>query len=424
MMLSLKIENFRSIKEPLNLNLTTEKRLMEDNLPYNSFVINNFELLTSLLIYGRNASGKSNVLRALKALTYLVDKSDSFKHEEKIKTYEPFLFDTESKNKPVRFEIDFITKESKTRFKYIISYTRTEIVYEALYAFPHKIQVKLFERTKSIFTYGEYYKGAKKKIENDLLPNQLFLSKSSTSKVKYLDECYLYLTKYIYISTIHDTEYDNSIIRTFSELLLNDDKLKCNLLELLKAADTTISDFNIIENEKKIRFNDSFSDDLKEKILESHKYEVRTQHSVYENGEQIDIATLDLENESFGTKKLFAIGGLILDALNDGSIIVIDELDKGLHPILTKLLINLFNSKKNNPNNAQLIFATHDSSLLDLEMLRRDQICFVDKTYEEYSIFYRLSDIRGVRKDIPIDKWYLSGRFKAVPVTTEPELIF
>jgi len=424
MILSLKIENFRSIKEPVNLTLTTEKRLKEDNLPNNSFVINDIELLTSLLIYGRNASGKSNVLRAISALTYLVDKSDSFKHEGKIRPYEPFLFDKKSKEKPVRFEIDFITKESKTKFKYIVSYTRTEIVYEALYIFPHGMPAKLFERTKSVVSYGEYYKGVKKKIENDLLQNQLFLSKSSTSKVKYLDECYLYFTKHIYVSTIHDTEYDNSIIRAFSELLLNDTKLKCNLLELLKAADTTISDFSIIKNEKKIKFPNSFPNDLKEVFLESHKYEVKTQHSVYENGEKVDVATLDLENESFGTKKLFAIGGLILDALDDGSVIIIDELDKGLHPNLTKLLINLFNSKKNNPNNAQLIFATHDSSLLDLEMLRRDQICFVDKTYDEYSILYKLSDIKGVRKDIPIDKWYLSGRFKAVPVTTEPKLVF
>ncbi len=424
MIISFKIENFRSIKDSLNLTLTTEKRLKEDELPHNSFETNNTELLSSLLIYGRNASGKSNVLRAIRALTYIVDNSDSFKHQEKIRPYEPFLFDAESVDKPVRLEIQFITKESKTRFKYIISYTSTEIRYEALYTYPNGTQAKLFERTNSVVTYGENYKGAKKQIENDLLPNQLFLSKSSTSKVKYLDECFLYFTKHIYVSTIHDTEYDNSIIRAFSELLLNDDQLKCNLLELLKAADTAISDFNIIENEKELKFHDTFPDELKKKIIESRRYEVRTEHSIFKNGEKVDVVNLDLENESFGTKKLFAIGGLILNALNEGSVIIIDELDKGLHPILTKLLIKLFISKTNNPHNAQLIFATHDSSLLDLEMLRRDQICFVDKTFEEYSVLYKLSDIKGVRKDIPIDKWYLSGRFKAVPVTTEPQLVF
>src|SRR5690606_10501822 len=122
MVLSLKIENFRSIKGPLSLDLTTENRLKEDGLDDNSFVENNIEILKSLLIYGRNASGKSNVLLALKALTYLVEKSDSFKHGSKIEPYEPFLFDLESKEKPVRFEIDFITVENRNRFKYVVSF--------------------------------------------------------------------------------------------------------------------------------------------------------------------------------------------------------------------------------------------------------------------------------------------------------------
>lgn len=424
MILSLKIENFRSIKNPIILDLKTEKRLKENNLPYNTFIEKDIEILKSLLIYGRNSSGKSNILLALKAIHYLVQESDSFKHEEKISPYEPFLFDSTSKRKPVRFEIDFITVENKNEFKYIISFNSSEIVFEGLYFFPLGTQAKLYERSKNKLTYGDYYKGVKKKIEDDLLPNQLFLSKSSSSNIKYLDECYLYFTKYVYVSTIHDTEYDKSIIRTFSELLLKDDKLKCNLLELLRAADTSISDFNILENVKELKFPAKFPEDIKKQILESHKYEVKTRHSLYKNGEIVGETNLDLEDESFGTKKLFTVGSLILDALSDGSVIVIDELDKGLHPILTKLLINLFNSKNNNPNNAQLIFATHDSSLLDLETLRRDQICFVDKTYQEETILYKLSDIKGVRKDTPIDKWYLSGRFQGVPIVTEPILQF
>lgn len=424
MILSLNVENFRSIKGPLDLNLTAENRLKEHKLVNNSISQNGFELLKSLLLYGRNASGKSNVLLALKALSYLVENSDSFKHDKKIDSYEPFLFNPSSNNQPVKIEIDFITIENRTRFKYLVSFNNSEIIFEALYIFPLRTQAKLFERNKGKITYGEYYKGAKKKIESDLLPNQLFLSKSSTSNVKYLDECYLYFSKYVYVSTIHDTEYDKSIIRSFSELLLNDNKLKYNLLELLRAADTAISDFSIIENEKEMKFPESFPEIIKKDILDSYKYEVKTKHSIYENGKKIGNTTIDLENESFGTKKLFAIGGLVLDALSDGSVIVIDELDKGLHPILTKLIINLFNSKKNNPNNAQLIFATHDSSLLDLDMLRRDQICFVDKTYEEESILYKLSDIKGIRKDSPIDKWYLSGRFEGIPITSEPQLEF
>ena len=158
--------------------------------------------------------------------------------------------------------------------------------------------------------------------------------------------------------------------------------------------------------------------------MERFKYEVRTKHQMFDKGKNIGETFLNFEEESLGTKKLLAVGGLIISALGDGSFIVIDELDKSLHPLLTKMLIGLFHSKKNNPFNAQLIFATHDSSLLDNELFRRDQIYFVDKEYEGYTILYRLSDIKGVRRDIPFDKWYLSGRFSAIPVISDLELQF
>ena len=424
MILSFKIENFRSIKETITIDLSTEKRFKETDLRDNTFTENNTELIKSLLIYGRNASGKSNILTALKALVFLVEKSDTFKHDKDIPTYEPFKFDIAYTKKPVKFEIDFISIATKTKFKYIVSFYRKEIEFEGLYIYPEGVKSKLFERNRSKIAYGDYYRGTKKTIEKDLLPDQLFLSKSSTSRVKYLDECYLYFSKYMYISTIHDTEYDKSIIRAFSEVLTKDEKLKHNLLELLRASDTSIRDFRIIENEKEMRFSETFPEEIKNEILERYKYEVLTSHTLFENGNEIGQETLDLENESFGTKKLFAIGSLIIDTLGDGGVIIIDELDKGLHPLISRLLINLFNSKKNNPNNAQLIFATHDSALLDLEQLRRDQISFADKEYEGNTIFYRLSDIKGVRKDIPIDKWYLSGRFKAIPVTNEVNFKF
>ncbi|MEA3504799.1 MAG: AAA family ATPase, partial [Bacteroidota bacterium] len=232
MILSFKIENFRSIKESLNIDMTTEKRLKEPGLEDNSFMQNNNELLKSMLLYGRNASGKSNVLIALNALLYLIDNSDTFKHGELLKPYEPFIFDKKFINKPVKFEINFITVNEKNKFKYVLEFNANEIVFEALYTYPSGTKAKLYERIKNKVTYGEYYKGVKKKIENDLLPNQLFLSKSASSKIPFLNDCHLYFSQHVYVSTIHDTEYDKSIIRSFSELLKNDDKLKHNLLEL------------------------------------------------------------------------------------------------------------------------------------------------------------------------------------------------
>jgi len=424
MLLSLKIENFRSIKEALMLNFTTEKRLSEDDLPYNTFNESGIELLHSLVVYGRNAAGKSNVIVAFKAISYLIENSDTFKLDKKIKPYEPFLFDNNCKKAPVKFEVEFLGLESKIIYKLILEYNAKEIIREALYFYPEGVISKLYDRNKDKITYGDYYKGSKKSIEDDLLKNQLFLSKSSRNKVKYLDEVYLFFTKYLYVSTVHDTDYDETIIRSFAKLSVQDEKLKSNLLKLLKAADTNIQDFKIIENEKNFNFPENFPEKAKQDILTKFKYEIQTIHPLFENGIEIGKELLELDNESFGTKKFLAIGSLILDTLDDGGVIIIDELDKGLHPLLTKLLINLFNSKTNNPKNAQLIIATHDSTLLDNDILRRDQICFVDKGYDGGSFVYKLSDIKGVRKDIPIDKWYLSGRFKAIPIVSEINLNF
>jgi AAA15 family ATPase/GTPase len=424
MLVTLKIENFRSVKEPLLISFATEKRLRDDDFHYNSFIINENELLHSLVIYGRNAAGKSNIIMAFKAISYLIEKSDTFKHDDELIPYEPFLFDNNCKNKPVKFEVDFLGIESKIKYKFILEFNKTKIIREALYFSPEGVISKLYDRNIDKITYGDYYKGSKKTVEYDLLKNQLFLSKSSRNKVKYLDEVYLFFKKYLYVSTFHDTEYDETIIRSLAKLSFENPVLKSNLLELLKAADTNIQDFEIIENEKSFNFPENFPENAKQGILDKFKYRIQTMHPLFENGTEIGKEILELEKESFGTKKFLSIGSLILDTLNEGGVIIIDELDKGLHPLLTKLLINLFHNKNNNPKHAQLIFATHDSALLDSNILRRDQICFVDKEYEGGTILYKLSDIKGVRKNIPLDKWYLSGRFRAIPVTSEIYLNF
>lgn len=425
MLISFTVENFRSIKDPITIDFRATKKYKEDHLAYNTFVKNDIELLSSSIIYGRNASGKSNLLLGLHALSYLIQKSDSFKHNESIKAYEPFRFDKGNIDKPVKFDVEFFSIETDMKYMYSIQYCSKEIIKEELFCYPNGVKAALYKREKSKISYGEYYKGAKKAIEDGLLDNQLFLSKASTSKVEYLNEVYGLLTKNLFVSIVHDTEYDKSIIRAFSEMMRDDEKLKKNVLKLLQAGDTNIMDFTIADNDlSNFKFPDNIPKEVQEKFIDKYKYEVKTKHLLFDNNQLIGEEDLLIDEESFGTKKLLTIGSLIIDTLTDGGVLVIDELDKGLHPLLTKMLIKLFHSKENNPKNAQLIFATHDSTLLDTDLFRRDQICFVDKEYEGGSIFYKLSDIKGVRKDIPIDKWYLSGRFKATPVISEVNLEF
>jgi AAA15 family ATPase/GTPase len=422
MVINLKIKNFRSIRNQIIIDFIPTSRLRHGNHSFNIINKKDVPLLSSLILYGRNAAGKSNVLRAFKALQYLVKNSDKFKHQEKIPPYEPYRFDKKLKNMPVELEIEFIA-ENNLKYTFSIKYSANKILYEALYFYPKGIGAKLFERKNKDFLYGEYFKGEKKSIENDLLENQLFISKSANNNIQYLKEAYLFFTEKLYVSTFHDIEYDRSLINSFSEMMLEDNTSKTNIRKLLKAADTNILDFEISKKEKAhFKFPTNIPEDLQKEIIENFRFEVKTSHNLFDKDEIIGKESLRLEDESLGTKKLLIIGGLVLKALKNSNTIVIDELDKSLHPLLSRMLINLFHSKENNPNNSQLIFATHDSSLLDSEMFRRDQICFVDKEFKGNTIFYKLSDIKGVRKNIPFDKWYLSGRFDAIPVINDVEL--
>ena len=118
------------------------------------------------------------------------------------------------------------------------------------------------------------------------------------------------------------------------------------------------------------------------------------------------------------------MGGIILGTLAEGQVLIIDELDNSLHPKLTKVLVGLFNDPATNPKKAQLIFTTHEVSLLDNELFRRDQIWLAEKEYQGYSHYYTIADIAGVRKDVPLEKWYMNGRFGATPVINEYDLNF
>ena len=124
---------------------------------------------------------------------------------------------------------------------------------------------------------------------------------------------------------------------------------------------------------------------------------------------------MDLDEESAGTNRLLAVGGLALDALSDGTTLIIDELDRSLHPFLTRIIIEMFNDPRTNPNNAQLIFSTHDISILTNKLFRRDQFWFTEKGIKGNTELYSLGDINGVRKDVSYEKFYMNGLFGGIP---------
>jgi len=425
MLLEFKIKNFRSIKDWQNFSMLGVSKVKELE---NSIIDHNgYNVLSSAIIYGRNASGKSNLLKAFKAIQHMVIFSDDFKVDDKIKPYEPYKLDKNFRNEPVEFLIDFLGKDG-IRYEYGLGYSNKEIVYENLRFYPKSQPVWLFRRKKGEkIKYGESLTGNKKNIEDLLYENQLFLSKIGTEKNKQLAIPYSFFSKYLFVSDVHDTNYDKVLIQLFTNKMGNDNIpfFKANINKLMCVADTGIQSINIEESEINLeRLPKDMTDEDKNELIERYKYKIRTLHREFENGKEVGSVEFHLVDESTGTLKLLAIGGLILEALADGQTLVIDELDKSLHPKLTRMLINIFRSPKLNPKNAQLIFATHDVSLLDNELFRRDQVWFAEKEFEGNSHYYSISDIPGVRGNIPYEKWYMSGRFGATPVINEHELDF
>lgn len=426
MLIDISVSNFRSIKDKQTLSLIPASSVKE--LEENLFHVNKAtSLLRSAVVYGRNASGKSNFLKAFYALGYLVNKSSEFKIEKEIAPYEPFKLEENNLTKPVEIEINFFGKDN-IRYHYFVSYDEKEIISEKLSFYPKKQSAKLFHREKGkSIDFGDALTGKKKDIESLTLPNQLFLSKAGMEKNDQLSVPYLFFAENMFTSIFHDTIYDDVLIRHFSEKYMkhSSPSFKENINKLLFAADTGILGVDVKElSEDTFILPESIGEEEKKKIVEKYKYQVHTRHKFFKNGKEKGETLFRLKEESTGTIKLIALGGLIIDALENGEVLIVDELDKSLHPHLTRALIKIFNNPKTNPKNAQLIVATHDATLLTASLFRRDQIWIVDKEYEGSTTLTCISDMQGVRANVPFEKWYLSGKFGGTPVINEYELDF
>lgn len=426
MLIEFAITNFRSIKEKQVFSMLPAAKIKTNDNPSNLTNSEtspyNLSVLKSSIIYGANASGKSNLLRAITVLKILVLNSINNKLDEKIKPYEPFRLDVTNKTQPVDFEIDFIA--NRKRYNYKISFSDKEFVYEALFFYPYNQKSKLFVReANKPISYGSYFKGSK---SFELLNNQLLLSKAGTMSIEPLQDCYRFFSKSLYCSIIHDTQYDALLIDLLAKMLAEKQSTAAtlnNLNKLLRVADTGIT--SIISKERNVdafKFPKDLLDEERKKIVEKYKHSITTKHKLYYGSKETGEELFDLNEESTGTIKLLALGRMILDALKNGATVIVDELDKSLHPLLTRLLIKLFNSEKNNPNNAQLIFASHDISLIDQKLFRRDQIWLTEKDDFGSSRIYPMSDFTGISKVRPLEDWYLRGRFGGIPEIKEFEL--
>jgi len=430
MLIEFKITNFRSIKEEQTLSFLPSGKLKKRANPLIKVSkYKDLKLLSSCVVYGPNNAGKSNTLKAFHAMRYLVTKSHGLNLGDKLEPNEAFHFDTQTQKAPTTFQIDFIAKD-EIRYNYLIVFDKEKIYQEELYFYPNhdsdKLKSsKLFVRKENTLSFGTLFKNTKKgkDVASDLLDNNLFLSLAVKRNLQQFNYIYLYFKNHITTSIFHDTSYDKILLRSLGEFIYKEeDKVITNLIEkIIVNSDAGIVGIEIIsdENVPQINFPEGFPEEKRERIrknfIERFQYEIQTLHRLYENGKEIGTAPLPLKEQSTGTKKYLSMLRLILEALRDGDLFIVDELDKSLHTEWTQLLITLFHNPKTNPNHAQLIFATHDTNLLGNDKFNRDQIYMIAKNRFGASELYALSSFSGLRDTTPIEKWYLSERFGAVP---------
>jgi AAA15 family ATPase/GTPase len=408
MIIEFSISNFRSIyqKQVFSMEANAAKS-KADNL-FEQLISNGdtVSLTKAAVIYGANASGKSNVIRAMDALKKLITEP-AHDIEEPIQAYMPFQFDKAAENAPTVLEIIFIAK-NKLKYRYSITFNQNEILKEELWAYPKKQARNLFTRPfeKSekdpnlhIGRLGKDL-GYKKYEIYRKLPLLAQFGKPQA----YFKEISLV---YSYFNELMVVDTDTSLmINPYLKPDFNTALEKSKLERLIRACDTQIQGFTMVE-----------IDSRKTKGLFS-------QHHLFEKGAIVASSYLPFKEESLGTHRLLGLGQLMLNTLEKGNVLIIDELDSSLHPYISRFLVKLFLNPTSNPKNAQLIFTTHEPSILDNDLLRADQIWFTEKTKEGATEFFSAQDFDGVREDIPFDKWYMAGKFGAVPHINEIEYIF
>jgi AAA15 family ATPase/GTPase len=388
----------------------------------NSFKIRKYELLNSAIIYGANASGKSNLLKAMSFMGMLVLNKSKVIQSTDTLPHEPFRLNIETENSSTSFEIVFFINEIKYRYGFELD--KSTVYSEWLYADEKGKESKLFYREDNEDNYVNqnkfkegysFYDNSKSKI--NISKNQLFIWKCDQDGGEISKNI---LNWFNHFNFIDGMEHESYINYTMKEM--RNKEFKHKIVELVKTADIGIEDIVLEEEEVPTHIIEKMPlpDEVKQKMLEDGgvtSISLNTYHKKFdENNNEIDNVIFELDREeSKGTRKFFKMSAPILNTLRDGKILMIDELDASLHPMLTKHLINLFHDKNINTKNAQLIFATHDTNLLTKTMFRRDQIWLTEKDKFGVTDIYSLAQFKNVRKNDDFEKHYIQGKYGAIP---------
>lgn len=418
MLLRFVVENFMSIRDEIELSLVASALKDREGGTLPSRYAKH-GVLPVLSLYGPNASGKSTLLRALWTLRNHVVGSFRREQEQDQFPYRPFLLNSQSRERPTRYELDFIL--DSVRYQFGLIHDEKKVLREWLYAFPKQLQQVLYSREADEvdhFSFGRMLQGNNKAVQSITRPNSLFISAAYQAGHPALSKVYGYFQDSINFVAGTEPSANRAL-----ERLNQDSELKKRTEDFLRWADTGVANMEI--NEEAIPDNPNLVDFYKalSKIVGNDDFKAPTSRLIAtlgHLGERGAVFPLDFSDESHGTAHLFQLLPSVLDALRTGSTLVLDEITTSLHTLLSSRLISLFTDPVTNPHAAQLMFSTHDTNLLSDHLLRRDEIWFTEKSAEGVTTVFPLTDIRTKNSD-NIERGYLQGRFGAVPLLREKE---
>jgi uncharacterized protein len=414
MLIGFSVGNYKSFKEIVTFSMVASPITETDTSidGNNVFLINDkLSLLKNAAIYGANASGKSNLVAAVNFMKWFVLNSSKETQVSEAIDIEAFRLSTETEKEPSFFEIVFLL-EDKT-FRYGFEVNAREVVSEWLSQADDSEEKMLFERDFDNYILEDFPEG--QSISDKTRSNALFISVVAQFNGKISGKILLWFSKTLQlISGLQDRQYRKETLES-----LENDRHRHDIIEFIKKLDLGIADIEIINQPVFVIANNtavygsSYGSLYPISVTQTT---VQTSHPKYDaDGKQTSMERFDMEkHESEGTNKLFALAGILLDTLRTGKILLIDELDARLHPLITRELICLFNSNETNPHNAQLIFTTHDTNLLSSKTFRKDQIWFTEKDNKGATDLYSLVEYK-VGKNASFERDYMIGKYGAIP---------
>lgn len=412
MIIDFAIQNFRSLKEQQIFSLFVEKPKQNLRQHVAHPAGDKIGALRAAGIYGANASGKSNVLLAFKALRSIACESGDLKEGMPIPWYEPYRLSEACKTAPVKFEIEFFTQDH-VRCLYAISFNREAVLDETLDFFPSRQKANIFKRAQSdtweTIGFGGLYKGGTKRIP--FFKNNSYLSKAgdNAGASDFIRSIYNALKSGLLHIGPEDVAGGAEL---FDQQALMEKTAKC-----LSFVDTGISHIEIGADGpafvgQSLAGLDALPRALRELFEKGAKKEFLFSHQSEDGGFEL----FKLALESAGTQKLFGLLPVLIKTFSEGKVLIMDEIEGSLHPHIAEMIIDLFNDPGINANNAQLIFSTHNIGLMSPNKLRRDQIWFTEKNEGRTRLFSLDEfDKNKVKADSPFRTWYNEGRFGAVP---------